>query len=80
MRIAPGVASPSRILGNILHRTFLGSVERGERHLSILNLRRITRVQRVPLARLLAPRTSSEGEDRDSASVRELTAAPVHHR
>jgi transcriptional regulator with XRE-family HTH domain len=37
-----------------LHRTFIGSVERGERNLSILNLRRIAKVLRVSLAELLA--------------------------
>ena len=37
-----------------LHRTFIGSVERGERNVSILNLRLIARVLRVPLAELLA--------------------------
>lgn len=36
-----------------LHRTFIGSVERGERNLSILNLRLIARVLRVSLADLL---------------------------
>ncbi len=36
-----------------LHRTFIGSVERGERNVSILNLRLIARVLRVPLADLL---------------------------
>lgn len=35
-----------------LHRTFIGSVERGERNLSALNLRRIAKVLRVPLADL----------------------------
>jgi len=37
-----------------LHRTFVGSVERGERNLSILNLRLIARVLKVPLGELLA--------------------------
>ncbi len=36
-----------------LHRTFIGSVERGERNVSILNLRLMARVLRVPLAELL---------------------------
>jgi transcriptional regulator with XRE-family HTH domain len=36
-----------------LHRTFIGSVERGERNLSILNLRLIADILRVSLADLL---------------------------
>lgn len=36
-----------------LHRTFIGSVERGERNLAILNLRLIARLLRVSLAQLL---------------------------
>ncbi len=46
-----------------LHRTFIGSVERGERNVSILNLRTIARVLRVPLAELLAdgPGTDRSG-------------------
>jgi transcriptional regulator with XRE-family HTH domain len=43
-----------------LHRTFIGSVERGERNLSILNLRRIAKALRVPPADFLPgkPRSS----------------------
>lgn len=36
-----------------LHRTFIGSVERGERNISILNLRLIARRLRVSVAELL---------------------------
>ncbi len=36
-----------------LHRTFIGSVERGERNVSILNLRLLARILRVSLAELL---------------------------
>jgi transcriptional regulator with XRE-family HTH domain len=37
-----------------LHRTFIGSVERGERNLSALNLRRIAKVLRVSIADLFS--------------------------
>lgn len=36
-----------------LHRTFIGSVERGERNISILNLKVIAGALRVPLSELL---------------------------
>jgi transcriptional regulator with XRE-family HTH domain len=36
-----------------LHRTFVGSVERGERNLSILNLRQLAAALRVRLGELL---------------------------
>ena len=37
-----------------LHRTFIGSVERGERNVSILNLRVQAKALRVPLSDLVA--------------------------
>jgi transcriptional regulator with XRE-family HTH domain len=36
-----------------LHRTFIGSIERGERNLAILSLRRVAKYLRVPLTDLL---------------------------
>jgi len=38
-----------------LHRTFIGSVERGERNVAILSLRRIARSLRTTPAELLSP-------------------------
>jgi hypothetical protein len=61
-----------------LHRTFIGSVQRGERSLSILNLRLIVRVLRASLAGLLgrltrwlqaAPPTGSAGVRRVSYAL-----------
>jgi transcriptional regulator with XRE-family HTH domain len=43
-----------------LHRTFVGSVERGERNVSILNLRTFALVLRVPLSDLLAAERGRE--------------------
>jgi transcriptional regulator with XRE-family HTH domain len=37
-----------------LHRTFIGSVERGERNVAVLNLRRIAKTLRVPLSDLFS--------------------------
>jgi len=43
-----------------LHRTFICSVERDERNVSILNLRLIARVLRVELSELLTETTGNE--------------------
>ena len=37
-----------------LHRTFIGSVERGERNVAVLSLKRIASALRVSVAELLA--------------------------
>jgi transcriptional regulator with XRE-family HTH domain len=42
-----------------LHRTFIGSVERGERNVAILNLRRIAKSLRVSLAELFAGKSKN---------------------
>ena len=42
-----------------LHRTFIGSVERGERNVSILNLKVIAGTLRVSLAGLLTESSAS---------------------
>jgi len=37
-----------------LHRTFIGSVERGERNISVLNLRVISQALRISMAELFS--------------------------
>jgi transcriptional regulator with XRE-family HTH domain len=46
-----------------LHRTFIGSIERGERNIALLNLRSVARGLRVSLSELLA----EPGEDSTQA-------------
>jgi transcriptional regulator with XRE-family HTH domain len=54
LRTARGLTQAALAERCALHRTFIGSVERGERNVSILNLRGIARALRVPLTELLA--------------------------
>jgi transcriptional regulator with XRE-family HTH domain len=53
-RVAQGLTQARLAEKCALHRTFIGSVERGERNVSVLNLRQIAKVLRVPLAELFA--------------------------
>jgi len=52
-RIARGLTQEQLGQKCELHRTFVGSVERGERNLSILNLRLLARILRISLSELL---------------------------
>ncbi len=54
LRTARGMTQAALAERCELHRTFIGSVERGERNVSILNLHLIARALRVPLTELLA--------------------------
>ena len=48
-----------------LDRTFIGSVERGERNVAILNLRKIAQALRVPVQDLLADQKIDGGDADD---------------
>ena len=63
-----------------LHRTFIGSVERGERNVSILNLRLIARVLRVALAELLADAAEEGKPVSEIADLLGLTDIEVRAR
>lgn len=52
-RTAAGLTQAQLAAKTGLHRTFIGSVERGERNVSILNLRLLARKLRVPVGTLL---------------------------
>jgi len=53
-RVARGYTQEQLAQKCELHRTFIGSVERGERNVSILNLRLIAQILHVPLDELFA--------------------------
>ena len=53
-RVAQGLTQARLAEKCALHRTFIGSVERGERNVSVLNLRQIAKTLRVPLAELFS--------------------------
>ena len=53
-RLAAGLTQAQLAAKCGLHRTFVGSVERGERNVALLSLRRIATALRVTPAELLA--------------------------
>lgn len=60
LRLTRGMTQEQLAEACDLHRTFIGSVERGERNVAVLNLRKIARSLRVPLTDLFAdPPTAS---------------------
>ena len=56
LRVSRGLTQAELAKSCGLHRTFIGSVERGERNVAILNLRLIAKTLRASLADLLAPK------------------------
>jgi transcriptional regulator with XRE-family HTH domain len=61
-----------------LHRTFIGSVERGERNVALLSLRRIAvALRRRPEELLAASDTESRGKKRPQGEYSRSTAPKV---
>ena len=60
LRLARGQTQAQLAEACGLHRTFIGSVERGERNIAILNLRLIAKTLRVSLATLFGEKTTAE--------------------
>ena len=54
LRLSRGLTQAQLAESCGLHRTFIGSVERGERNVAILSLRRIAKALRVALTDFLA--------------------------
>lgn len=54
LRLGRGLTQEQLAEACDLHRTFIGSVERGERNVAVLNLRRIARSLRIPLTELFS--------------------------
>jgi transcriptional regulator with XRE-family HTH domain len=60
LRISRGLTQAQLAESCGLHRTFIGSVERGERNVAILNLRLIARTLRVRPPDILADKRKEE--------------------
>lgn len=61
LRLASGLSQENLAGEAGLHRTYIGSVERGERNLSVDNIERLATALRVPPTELLAP--AGDGSD-----------------
>jgi transcriptional regulator with XRE-family HTH domain len=48
-----GVSQEKLALMSGIHRTYIGSVERGERNISILNMMRIAKALEIPLSSII---------------------------
>ncbi len=57
LRLEIGISQEKLAFSCELDRTYIGSVERGERNISIINLDKIAKALRVPLSVLLTFRT-----------------------
>ncbi len=64
-RKARGWSQEVLALESGLHRTYIGSTERGERNISVTNLRRIAHALGVAVAQLLPDRDGDEGATPD---------------
>ncbi len=53
-RMAAGLTQAQLAAKTGLHRTFIGSVERGERNVSVLNLRLLSRKLRIAMSALVS--------------------------
>lgn len=60
LRQARGMTQEQLAKACELHRTFIGSVERGERNVAVLNLRKIARSLRIPVADLFTDPENSD--------------------
>ncbi len=68
-RVAPGLTKAQLAESCALHRTFIGSVERGERNVSMLNPRTMARTLRISLAERFEGLPDRRARGRDGGAV-----------